>query len=622
MTRVQPPLQQYPMKELLLLDGYNLSPHQLHQLSIGILGLDLTVDAWQSVTASRAIIDDIVSKGRVAYGINTGFGLFSDVVIEEDKLEQLQLNLIRSHASGVGEPLTQGRTRMLLALRINVLARGHSGVRPETVCKMINAFNKDCLSVVPCQGTVGASGDLAQLSHLCLGLLGEGLMWQGDRRIPANEALASNGLEPIVLGAKEGLALINGTQMITSLGAEAVVRADNLLKCADVACAMTLESLKGTVNAFHPRIHLARPHAGQNLVACRLRALLDPEHPSELFNSHKYSGKVQDAYTLRCTPQVHGIVEDTLRFVEGIITCEMNSSTDNPMVFLGPPSFYPGVEPGSPRPRHMSLNEQSGISSNLDDITDLEEAKREIARMRLLLSNGGARAKSGLFSSTLLKTSGGFVISGGNFHGEYPSKALDFLAIAVGEISNISERRIERLVNPQLSGLPAFLVKNGGLNSGFMIAHCTAAALTSENKTLSHPASSDSISTSAAKEDHVSMGGFAARKCLQVIENVERVVAIELLCACQAIEFHRPLRTSAALEAVHALVRAAGVDRYDEDRFMAPDIDTVTRLITSGQVWKCVEPYLKSYTLAVNDPLDPLTSPTALQMQQASYLYD
>ena len=609
------------MKEVIVLDGYSLDPFQLFRLSRGDTSIDLSQDSWQRVQASRAIIDDIVSKGRVAYGINTGFGLFSDVVIEESQLEQLQLNLIRSHASGVGEPLSRNRTRMLLALRINVLARGHSGVRPDTVRKMIDAFNNDCLSVVPSQGTVGASGDLAQLSHLCLGLLGEGLMWQDDRQIPAREALANRGLVPIVLGAKEGLALINGTQMITSLGAEAVVRVSNLIKCADVACAMTLESLKGTVNAFHPRIHLARLHAGQNLVACRLRALLNPEHPSELFNSHKYSGKVQDAYTLRCTPQVHGVVEDTLRFVEGIITNEMNSSTDNPMVFLGPASFFPG-QPGSPRARILSSSDHQGQIVNPDDITDLEEAKREIARMRLLLSSGGAQSKAGLLSSTLLKTSEGFVISGGNFHGEYPAKALDFLAIAIGEISNISERRIERLVNPQLSGLPAFLVKNGGLNSGFMIAHCTAAALASENKTLSHPASSDSISTSAAKEDHVSMGGFAARKCLQVIENVERVVAIELLCACQAIEFHRPLRTSEPLEAVHALVRASGVERYDEDRFMAPDIDRVTELITSGRVWKVVEPYLKSYTGLVNDPLDPLTWPTQSQMQQAAYLYD
>jgi len=573
------------------LDGYSLTPDQLVALSRGGMALSLAGDAWDSITASRAIIDDIVNKGQVAYGINTGFGLFADVVIEESLLDQLQLNLIRSHACGVGESLTKERTRMLLALRINVLARGHSGVRPITVDKMIRAFNSDCLSVVPCQGTVGASGDLAQLSHLCLGLIGEGLMWDGDRHIPASQALQMRGLTPIVLGAKEGLALINGTQMITSLGAEAVVKTANILKCADIACALTLETLKGTVDAFHPRIHLARPHPGQNLVATRLRALLNPEHPSELFTSHKYSGKVQDAYTLRCTPQVHGIVEDTLSFVAGIITCEMNSSTDNPMVFLGQPSISPRGT-GSPRSRFASDTPDYVPSLHIDDITDLVSAKQEILRMRGLLQSG--THKPGLMSPALLKTSQGFVISGGNFHGEYPAKALDFLAIAVIEISNISERRIERLVNPQLSGLPAFLVKNGGLNSGFMIAHCTAAALASENKTLSHPASADTISTSAAKEDHVSMGGFAARKCLHVIENVEVVVAIELLCSCQALEFHRPLRTSEALEAVHALVRAAGVGPYDEDRFMAPDIQTVVNLIRSGQVWKAVDPHLKN----------------------------
>nr|CAD7585848.1 unnamed protein product [Timema genevievae] len=400
---------------------------------------------------------------------------------------ELQYNLIRSHAAGVGTPLSPEKTRMLLALRINVLAKGHSGISLNTLNTLIAAFNASCLSMVPEQGSVGASGDLAPLAHLALGLLGEGEMWSPKTGWEnANKVLEAHGLKPLKLSAKEGIALINGTQLITSLGAEAVERAYIIALQADVVAALTLEVLKGTSRAFDSDVQLIRPHKGQIEVARRLRALLHSEmYPSQIAESHRFCNRVQDAYTLRCCPQVHGIVHDTIDFVEGVITVEINSGTDNPIVF----------------------------------------ADR------------------------------GEIISAGNFHGEYPAKALDYLAVGVHELASMSERRIERLVNPALSELPAFLVKDGGLNSGFMLAHCTAAALVSENKVLCHPASVDSLSTSAGTEDHVSMGGYAARKSLQVLDNVERVIAIELLAACQAIEFLRPLKTTVPLEEVYNVIR-------------------------------------------------------------------
>jgi len=357
-----------------------------------------------------------------------------------------------------------------------------------------------------------------------LGLLGEGKIWAGSEKgyLDAAEVLREHNLKPIHLRAKEGLALINGTQMITALGAEAVARALLVARTADVAAAMTLEALKGTVMAFQAEIHKARPHPGQQLVAQRIRALLhSPEHPSVIAESHHNCGRVQDSYTLRCIPQVHGITNDTIDFVARIISTEINSATDNPMVFTDPPR----------------------------------------------------------------------TISGGNFHGEYPAKALDYLAIGIHEIANISERRVERLVNGALSSLPPFLAVDGGLNSGFMIIHCTAASLVSENKTLCHPASVDSISTSAAKEDHVSMGGWAARKALLVVENVETVVAIELLAACQAIDLLRPLTSTEVLEKVHALVRSV-TPFMEKDRYVAPDIAAVAELVRQGRVYETVVPYL------------------------------
>ncbi|XP_004348121.2 histidine ammonia-lyase [Capsaspora owczarzaki ATCC 30864] len=501
-----------------VLDGESLLPEQLYALSQGTVKLDFSKDAWERIKRSRQLIDDIVRKGDPVYGINTGFGFFATTPIEPSELHRLQINLITSHAAGVGEPISVERTRMLLALRLNVFAKGHSGIRPENVQRMLDAFNASCLSWVPCKGTVGASGDLAPLAHLALGLIGQGKMWDPtlQKYDQANEVLQRHGLTPIDLHAKEGLAMINGTQFMTAHGTEALVRATRAALQADVIAALTLETLHGTHRAFDEKIHRARPHTGQIECAARLRSLLHTEEqPSQIYGSHHGCGRIQDAYTLRCIPQVHGIAHDTLAFVRKLVTTEINSATDNPMVF--------------------AETQQS--------------------------------------------------LSGGNFHGEYIAKACDFLAIGIHEISSMSERRIERLVNSSLSGLPAFLVKAGGLNSGFMIAHCTAAALVSENKVLCHPASVDSQSTSAAKEDHVSMGGFASRKAIEVVSNVETVIAIELLAACQALEFLRPLRTTAPLEAVHQLVRQH-VKPFDEDRFMSPDIEAVVKLIRENKVWE------------------------------------
>uniref|UniRef100_A0A8B9C3K0 Histidine ammonia-lyase n=1 Tax=Anser brachyrhynchus TaxID=132585 RepID=A0A8B9C3K0_9AVES len=440
-------------EQYISLDGNSLTTEDLVSLGKGLYKIKLTPEAEAKVKRSREVIERIVKEQTVVYGITTGFGKFARTVIPNSKLMELQVNLVRSHSAGNKKPL-----------------------------------------VVMLKGTVGASGDLAPLSHLALGLIGEGKMWSPKSGwADAKYVLEAHGLRPITLKPKEGLALINGTQMITSLGCEAVERASAIARQADIVAALTLEVLKGTTKAF------------------------DTE-------SHRFCDRVQDAYTMRCCPQVHGVVNDTIAFVKDIMMTEINSATDNPMVFA-------------------------------------------------------ERAET---------------ISGGNFHGEYPAKALDYLAIGVHELAAISERRIERLCNPSLSELPAFLVTEGGLNSGFMIAHCTAAALVSENKALCHPSSVDSLSTSAATEDHVSMGGWSARKALRVIEHVEQVLAIELLAACQGIEFLRPLRTTTPLEKVYDLVRSV-VRPWMKDRFMAPDIEAAHRLLVEQKVWEVAKPYIEKY---------------------------
>jgi len=509
------------------LPAVGLHVHCYHNLMV-----DLTPDAWKRVRAARGVIDRVLERGEVVYGINTGFGAFSHVIIPPDKLSELQENLIRSHACGVGKRLPVHRARMLFALRLNVLARGRSGIDPDTLSHLLKAFNLGLVAEVPEQGSVGASGDLAPLAHLALAFLGEGNMWHPRQQqwLPASDVLRDYGMQPRKLGAKEGLALINGTQFITSLTTEALLRAENLLCVADVCAALSTEALLGTQTAFRPLIHHERPHRGQLVCAKRVWILLND---SEIAESHRNCGKVQDSYSLRCVPQVHGVVHDTIQFVRGILETEINSATDNPMIF-----------------------------------GESEE-----------------------------------IISGGNFHGEYPAKAADFLAIGVHELANISERRVERLVNASLSGLPSFLVADGGVNSGFMMIHVTAAALTSENKTLVHPASSDTISTSSAQEDHVSMGAWAARKVLRVVENTERVLAIELLAACQGLTHRLPLKPSRALQAVYELVRSR-VAPLTTDRYMGPDLNAATELVKSGAVWAAVKPFLRAY----DKPLDGVDS--------------
>lgn len=499
----------------LTLTGNDLSLSDLQAVAAGAL-VQFSDSAVLAMLASRAVVDGAVARGEVVYGVNTGFGNFADVRIGATDLEALQRNLVRSHAAGVGPTLPIPETRALMVLRANVLAKGYSGARVETAQLLIDCLNRGIHPHVPEQGSVGASGDLAPLAHVALLLIGEGSCDVAGRTMKAADALAAALLKPVTLAAKEGLALINGTQLMTGIAGLALLEAETLARTADVVAAMTVDALLGTDVAFDPRIHAARPHAGQAASARNLRRLLAG---SALRESHRNCGRVQDAYSLRCAPQVHGAARDALAFVRRTVEIEMNSATDNPMVFA-------------------------------DD-------------------------------SVLL--------SGGNFHGEPVAMAADFLAIAAAELGGISERRIERLVNPTLSGLPAFLTEDGGLRSGFMMAHVTAAALASENKSLAHPASVDSITTSANKEDHVSMGPIAARKARSVVTNVRRILAIEALAAAQGIEFHRPLKTSAALENVHAVLRSA-VPRYDADRIMGPEIEAAAELVRDGALLRAALP--------------------------------
>jgi len=468
--------------------------------------------AQSAMQAARAVVDRVVAGGDAApavYGVNTGFGALAEVRISADQVAQLQQNLVRSHAAGVGSPLPRDAVRAMILLRAAVLATGRSGARPvccERLCELLNA---GLHPVIPARGSVGASGDLAPLAHLALGMIGEGEAEFGGEVLPAAEALRRAGIAPLVLEAKEGLTLLNGTQHMTAVGGMAVLDAEITCRIADIAGAMSLEALKGTVRAFDPRVVAARPHPGQIAVATLLRALLAG---SEIAESHKDCGKVQDPYSLRCMPQVHGASRDVLAFARGVLEREAGSSTDNPLVFVDT----------------------------------------------------------------------GEMISGGNFHGQPVALALDAAAMAVAELANISERRIEQLVNPHLSsGLPPFLAPDSGLHSGFMIAQVSAAALVSENKVLAHPASVDSIPSSAGREDHVSMGATCALKLAIIHDHVRTVLAIELLCAAQGIDLRRPLTTTRPLEAIHAAIRAR-VPAMPVDRPIAPDIVAVRALIDGG----------------------------------------
>lgn len=493
------------------LTGGSLSLEQFAAVAAGGEHVVMTAAARERVAAARAVIERSVASGEAVYGVNTGFGNLANVRIADADLETLQERLVLSHAAGVGEPLPDAAVRGMLLLRANTLAKGHSGVRPLLIDKLLALLNHDLLPEVPSRGSVGASGDLAPLAHLALPLLGRGRVRRSGKFVPAAEALVDAGLAPVRLAPREGLGLVNGTQAMTSLLALAVLEARRLVRAADLVGALATDALRGTDAAFDPRIHAVRPHPGQLASARNLWGLLQG---SGIRESHRSGDvRVQDPYSLRCMPQVHGAVRDTVADVERRLLIEMNSATDNPLVFAGD----------------------------------------------------------------------GEAISGGNFHGEPMALAADFLAIALAELAAISERRTEKLTNDSFSGLPPFLVANAGLNSGFMMAQVTAAALVSENKGLAHPASVDSIPTSADKEDHVSMGMWAAIKCRQVAANVRQVLAIELVAAAQGIDLLRPLRSSPGLEALHVWVRAA-VAPWDEDREMAPDLAAADRLLQAGEI--------------------------------------
>ncbi|MBY0516096.1 MAG: histidine ammonia-lyase [Bacteriovoracaceae bacterium] len=467
-------------------------------------------DSWQKMIKSRQVVLDIVKKGKPVYGINTGFGALASKQIAESDLSQLQYNLIRSHCTGVGSPFSKEVTRAIMLVRANCLIQGFSGVTPETIKLIFEMINHGITPLVPEKGSVGASGDLAPLSHIALALIGEGDVEFEGKIVRSDFALHQVGLEPAKLGPKDGLALINGTSVMLALGAIAAFDAENLMKQADVISCLTLDAVRGTPSAFDRKISMLKPQPGQVIVSDNLLRIIDG---SQIIHSHPEDGKVQDPYSLRCIPQVHGACRQTLKHTLEVLEIELNSVTDNPLVF-----------PDT-----------------------------------------------------------GEVISGGNFHGEALALTLDYLAMGVSEIGNIAERRVEKMMNPHFSDLPAFLTKNSGLNSGLMIAHVTMAALASENKGLCHPASIDSIPTSTDKEDHVSMGVTAGRKLLEVIKNVQHCLAIELLCNTQGVEFLRPLKTSPALEGVIALVRKH-VPPIEEDRVFYKDIEWLFRLVQSGEI--------------------------------------
>jgi histidine ammonia-lyase len=504
--------------EPLILDGQSLTLPEIEAVSIANRPVEIAPAARARMAAGRATIQEILDAGQTVYGVNTGFGKLSDVRIPHISLAQLQTNLVRSHSAGVGNPLSQPESRAMLLLRANVLAKGFSGNRPELVDLLVAMLNAGVHPVIPEKGSVGASGDLAPLAHLALVVIGEGEAFYRGQRLPGGEALQRAALNPLRLAAKEGLALLNGTQAMTAVGALAVARAGRLVRLADVAGAMSLDSLKGTPAAFDPRIHEARPHAGQIAAAQHLVRLLEG---SEIRESHReHCSRVQDAYCLRCMPQVHGAVRDVLAHVTGVLETEAGSATDNPLVF-------PPVSPEDERSAH--------------------------------------------------------VLSGGNFHGAPLAYAFDYAAIALTDLAGITERRIDRLLNPDINeGLPAFLSTDPGLSSGFMIAQIVAAALINECQVLAAPASSGNIPTDGGKEDHVSMGMTGALKLRNIVENVERIVGIELMCAAQAVEFRRPLRSSPKLEQVHESVRTV-VPRLEQDRVLATDIDAIAAAVTAGR---------------------------------------
>ncbi|MBM4168672.1 MAG: histidine ammonia-lyase [Ignavibacteria bacterium] len=510
------------------LDGHSLTVEDLTLLARTRKPIALTPEARRRVQASRALVDRWIRNNEVVYGVTTGFGEFSNVRIESKDLNQLQENLITSHAAGAGDYLPKQISRGMMVLRINALAKGFSGVRVELLEQLIAIFNKGIIPVIPSQGSVGSSGDLVQLSHLVLAMIGKGKVWGpgksgGDSQIvPSAQALKKAGLKPVRLAPKEGIALINGTQMMTAFAGLAVADARRLAVLADIIAAMSVEALRGSDTQFDERIHRLRPYDGQSTVARNMRKLMKG---SDIRESHRHGDpRVQDAYSIRCIPQVHGASRDAIDYVHKIVSIELNSANDNPLIFA-------------------------------DDGVHLE---------------------------------------GGNFHGQPIALVMDFLSIALAELANISERRIERLVNGSLSGLPRFLTTKGGLNSGMMIAQYTAASIVSENKVLCHPASVDSIPTSANQEDHNSMGSIGAQKAWRVLRNAQTVLAIELLCAAQALDFTRSgngkkiLKAGRGVEAAHRYIRKH-IHHLDEDRILYDDIQSALDIVLDGTIRKAVE---------------------------------
>ncbi len=497
-----------------LLDGDSLTLSQIRDVGNSKATVGLTDAAKAKVQRARALVEKKAQADEPTYGINTGFGTLAEVRIDKADLKQLQRNLILSHAAGVGPPLAVPEARAMLLLRANVLAKGHSGVRLETLELLLQMLNRGVTPVVPERGSVGASGDLAPLAHLALVLIGEGEAFFHEARMPGAEALRHAGLQPLVLEAKEGLTLVNGTQAMCGVGVPALLLAEDLAELFEVAGAMTIEGLLGSHKPFRAEVQAVRPHAGQSLVAARMRKVLAR---SALVDTHANCAKVQDPYSLRCIPQVHGAAADALAFTRRALEAEVNSATDNPLV-------YPESEE---------------------------------------------------------------VVSAGNFHGQPISLALDVLAIGLTQLMSISERRVEQLVNPALSGLPPFLAKNSGLNSGFMIAQVTAAALVAESRVLCHPASVDSIPSSAGREDHVSMGMTAALKARAVTDHARHALAIELLVAAQALDLRQPVKAGVGAQAAYECIRAK-VPHMDHDRELHKDIAKVVTLIDSGELLAAV----------------------------------
>jgi histidine ammonia-lyase len=513
------------------INGNDLTLLEVKEVAVGRRPVLLAADARASVQRARSVVDALIANNQTSYAITTGVGKLSDVRIAGAQIREMQVNLVRSHAVGVGEPLPPSEVRAMMLLRANSLSKGHSGVRTEVIDTLCEMLNRGVVPFVPSQGSVGASGDLAPLAHLALALIGEGEC-VGDKgsRIPTADALRGAQVKPLVLEAKEAVSLINGTQGMLAVGVLALLACETLVNSADVIASLSLDALKGTVVAFDERIHQARPHAGQIITAANLRKLIAG---SQINESHRDCGRVQDAYSLRCIPQVHGAVRDTLAHCRKVMEIEINSAVDNPLVF---PAGAAAIQ---------------------------AEQKHTAGE--------------------------GEVISGGNFHGEPVAFALDFLGIALSALAGISERRLERLVNPALSeGLPPFLAAEAGLNSGFMMPQVTAAALVSENKVLAHPASVDSITTSGNKEDFVSMGMTAALKLQRIVTNTRNVLAIEAMAAAQAVDFLAPLKPGKRGQAAHLAIRSV-CPTMSKDRVMYQDFARIAELIASGKVAEALE---------------------------------